>query len=66
MGLLMPFGRKLVVAYRFIFVDEYSTQVRKAIEAMQAPMPEDLPAASSIRKMVEERRRKKKKGLHGG
>lgn len=32
-------------------------QVRKAIEAMHAPMPEDLPPASSIRKMVEERRR---------
>lgn len=37
--------------------------VRKAIEEMQAPMPEDLPSASSIRKMVEERRRKKKNAL---
>lgn len=36
-------------------------QVRKAIEAMQGPMPEDLPPAASIRKMVEERRRKQKK-----
>lgn len=33
-------------------------QVRKAIEAMHAPYPEDLPSAPSIRKMVEERRRK--------
>ena len=36
-------------------------QVRKAIEAMHAPMPEDLPPATSIRKMVEERRRATKK-----
>lgn len=36
-------------------------QVRKAIEAMHAPMPEDLPPAASIRKMVEERRRASKK-----
>ncbi len=36
-------------------------QVRKAIEAMHAPYPEDLPSASSIRKMVEERRRKVQK-----
>ena len=36
-------------------------QVRKAIEAMNAPMPENLPPASSIRKMVEERRRASKK-----
>jgi len=33
-------------------------QVRKAIEAIHAPMPEDLPSAPSIRKMVEEHRRK--------
>ena len=33
-------------------------QVRKAIEAIRSPMPEDLPSAPSIRKMVEERRRK--------
>lgn len=33
-------------------------QVRKAIEAIKRPMPEDLPSAPSIRKMVEERRRK--------
>lgn len=33
-------------------------QVRKAIEAIHAPMPEDLPSAPSIRKMVEERQRK--------
>ncbi len=33
-------------------------QVRKAIEAMHGPYPEDLPSAPSIRKMVEERRRK--------
>lgn len=32
-------------------------QVRKAIEAMHAPYPEDLPSAPSIRKMVEARRR---------
>lgn len=32
-------------------------QVRKAIEAIHAPLPEDLPSAPSIRKMVEERRR---------
>lgn len=36
-------------------------QVRKAIEAMHGPMPEDLPSADSIRKMVEERRRKQKR-----
>ena len=36
-------------------------QVRKAIEAINAPMPEDLPTAPSIRKMVEERRRATKK-----
>lgn len=36
-------------------------QVRKAIEAMRAPMPEELPPAASIRKMVEERRRASKK-----
>jgi DNA-damage-inducible protein D len=36
-------------------------QVRKAIEAIHAPMPEDLPSAPSIRKMVEERRRAAKK-----
>jgi hypothetical protein len=35
----------------------------KAIEAMHAPIPEDLPLASSIRKMVEERRRTKRKQL---
>ncbi len=33
-------------------------QVRKAIEAIHRPFPEDLPSAPSIRKMVEERRRK--------
>lgn len=38
-------------------------QVRRAIEAMHGPMPEDLPPAISIRKMVEERRRKQKKTL---
>jgi DNA-damage-inducible protein D len=32
-------------------------QVRKAIAAMHAPMPEDLPPAASIRKMVEDRRK---------
>jgi DNA-damage-inducible protein D len=32
-------------------------QVRKAIEAIHRPFPEDLPSAPSIRKMVEERRR---------
>jgi len=36
-------------------------QVRKAIEAIHAPMPEDLPRATSIRKMVEESRRKARK-----
>jgi len=38
-------------------------QVRKAIEAMYGPMPEDLPSAPSIRKMVEELNRKKKRVL---
>ncbi len=37
------------------------SQVRKTLEALQAPMPEDLPPAPSIRKMVEERRRAAKK-----
>ena len=36
-------------------------QVRKAIEAVGQPYPEDLPPAASIRKMVEERRRASKK-----
>src|SRR6266446_6784611 len=36
-------------------------QVRKTLEALQAPMPEDLPPAPSIRKMVEERRKAAKK-----
>jgi DNA-damage-inducible protein D len=36
-------------------------QVRKAIEAIHAPLPEDLPSAPSIRKMVEDRRRASKK-----
>jgi DNA-damage-inducible protein D len=36
-------------------------QVRKALEAIHAPMPETLPPAPSIRKMVEERRRASKK-----
>jgi DNA-damage-inducible protein D len=36
-------------------------QVRKAIEAINGPMPEDLPSAPSIRKLVEERRRAVKK-----
>lgn len=36
-------------------------QVRKAIEAINGPMPEDLPSAPSIRKLVEERRRAAKK-----
>ena len=36
-------------------------QVRKTIETLEAPMPEDLPSAPSIRKMVEERRRASKK-----
>jgi hypothetical protein len=40
-------------------------QVRKAIEAMHAPYPEDLPSAPSIRKMVEERRRKTAKQKKG-
>lgn len=37
------------------------SEVRKAIEAINAPMPEDLPPAPSIRKMVEERRRAARK-----
>jgi len=37
--------------------------VRKAIDAINGPMPEDLPSAPSIRKMIEERNRKKKRGL---
>lgn len=36
-------------------------QVRKAIEAIGGPMPEDLPSAPSIRKLVEERRKAVKK-----
>ena len=36
-------------------------QVRKAIEAVGQPYPEDLPPAASIRKMVEARRRSSKK-----
>ncbi|MGH2496982.1 MAG: DNA damage-inducible protein D [Ktedonobacteraceae bacterium] len=36
-------------------------QVRKAIEAIHAPMPETLPSAPSIRKLVEERRKAAKK-----
>lgn len=36
-------------------------QVRKTIEAVNGPMPEDLPSAPSIRKLVEERRRAAKK-----
>lgn len=36
-------------------------QVRKAIEAIGGPMPEDLPTAPSIKKLVEERRRATKK-----
>jgi DNA-damage-inducible protein D len=36
-------------------------QVRKAIQAIHAPLPEDLPSAPSIRHMVEERRRATKK-----
>src|SRR5260221_6034681 len=36
-------------------------EVRKAIEAIHAPMPETLPPAPSIRKMVEERRRAARK-----
>lgn len=31
------------------------------LEALHAPMPEDLPSAPSIRKMVEEQRRALKK-----
>lgn len=36
-------------------------QVRKAIEAVHQPYPEDLPPAASIRKMVQEKRRASKK-----
>lgn len=36
-------------------------QVRKTLETLQAPMPEDLPTAPSIRKLVEERRRTTKR-----
>ena len=36
-------------------------EVRKAIEAIHGPMPEDLPSAASIRGLVEARRRKGKK-----
>ncbi len=48
-------------------IDDYHThyfvgdQVRKAIEAIQGPMPEDLPSAPSIRALVEERRRQGKR-----
>lgn len=40
-------------------------EVRKAIEAVHRPMPEDLPPAPSIRKMVEERRRSHRKPVRG-
>jgi len=40
-------------------------EVRKAIEAVHRPMPEDLPSAPSIHKMVEERRRVRRKQLRG-
>lgn len=33
-------------------------EIRKTIETLKAPLPEDLPRAASIRKLVEERRRK--------
>lgn len=33
-------------------------EIRKTIETLKAPLPEDLPPAPSIRKMVEEHRRK--------
>ena len=36
-------------------------QVRKTLETLHAPMPEDLPSAPSIRKMVEEQRQATKK-----
>jgi DNA-damage-inducible protein D len=36
-------------------------EIRKTIEALKGPLPEDLPSAPSIRKMVEERRRASKK-----
>ena len=36
-------------------------QVRKTLDTLQAPMPETLPPAPSIRKLVEERRRAAKK-----
>jgi len=36
-------------------------QVRKTLAALQAPMPETLPSAPSIRKLVDERRRAAKK-----
>jgi DNA-damage-inducible protein D len=39
------------------------SEVRKAIEAVHRPMPEELPSAPSIRKMVEERRRARRKQL---
>ncbi|WP_157507634.1 DNA-damage-inducible protein D [Ktedonobacter racemifer] len=42
---------------------DVGSEVRKAIEAINAPMPEDLPRAASIRKMVEERRRASRKRL---
>jgi DNA-damage-inducible protein D len=38
-------------------------QVRKAIEAINGPMPEDLPSAPSIRKMIDEHNRKSKRVL---
>jgi len=41
------------------------SEVRKAIEAVHRPMPEDLPSAPSIRKMVEEHRRSSRKQLRG-
>jgi DNA-damage-inducible protein D len=36
-------------------------EIRKTIETLKGPLPEDLPPAPSIRKMVEERRRAAKK-----
>lgn len=36
-------------------------QIRKTIETINGPMPEDLPSATSIRKMIEEYNRKRKR-----
>jgi len=46
-----------IEVYRFV-----SDQVRKTLETLREPLPEDLPSVASIRKMVEERCKAAKQG----